>query len=109
MTTASTLPPVLELPRPYEIRRSLEEMILHELLGPGGGIDEEVNERHIYERYLVGMLAPLNNSYEAPGGDDELAVGDGGEEDGAVEAPTPFSKTIFPSSMGLTFCVDGEV
>jgi hypothetical protein len=100
---------VLTPPTPFQIRQELEAMILHELLGPAGGSDEEVNERHIYERYLVGMLAPLNNSYEAPGGDDELAVGDGGEEEGIVEAPNPFSKTIFPSSLGLTFCVDGEV
>src|SRR5262245_36562982 len=101
-------PPILTTPTPFQIRQELEAMILHELLGPAGGSDEEVNERHVYERYLVGMLAPLNNSYEAPGGDDELAVGDGGDEEGAVEAPNPFSKTIFPSSLGLTFCVDGE-
>ncbi|MGE0128971.1 MAG: DISARM system helicase DrmA [Blastocatellales bacterium] len=100
--------PVLTPPTPFQIRQELEAMILHELLGPAGGSDEEVNERHIYERYLVGMLAPLNNSYEAPGGDDELAVGDGSEEEGVVEAPNPFSKTIFPSTLGLTFCVDGE-
>src|SRR6266542_3315679 len=87
MTTVSVSPPVLELPTPYAIRRRLEDMILGELLGPAGGSEEEVNERHIYERYLVGMLAPLNNSYEAP---------------------NPFSKTIFPSSLGLTFCVDAE-
>ena len=100
--------PLLNSPTPFQIRQELEAAILDELLGPAGGESEEVAERHVYERYLVGMLAPQNNSYAAPGGDDELALGGDGDEEGAVEAPAPFSKTIFPSSMGLTFCVDGE-
>jgi hypothetical protein len=100
---------VLNPTTPFQIRQELEGLILHELLGPAGGADEEVNERHVYERYLVGMLAPLNSTYEAPGGDDELAVGNDDGEEGTVEAPTPFSKTIFPSSLGMTFCVEGEV
>jgi len=109
MNLLDNIPATLEKTTPFQIRQKLEEAILKELRGPAGDEDEEVNERHIYERYLVGMLAPLNNSYEAPGGDDELAVGDGSEEEGVVEAPNPFSKTIFPSSLGLTFCVDGGV
>lgn len=101
--------PLLKPPTPFQIRQELEESILHELLGPAGGINEEINERHVYERYLVGMLAPLNNSYEAPGTDDELAVGNDNGEEGTVEAPNPFGKTIFPSSLGMTFCLEGEV
>ncbi|MGH9842232.1 MAG: hypothetical protein ACREEM_26065 [Blastocatellia bacterium] len=100
--------PLLNPPTPFQIRQELKAAILDELLGPAGGESEEVAERHVYERYLVGMLAPQNSSYAAPGGDEELALGGDGEEEGAVEAPAPFSKTIFPSSLGMTFCVDGE-
>lgn len=108
MTTAN-LPVVLQPPTRFELRRKLEEMVGHELLGPANGDYEEVNEPHIYERYLVGMLAPLNNSYEPPDANDELTSAEADDEQGGIEVANPFSKTIFPSSLGLTFCVDGAV
>ena len=100
-------------PTPLELRAMLQEMALNELRGPVGGESEEVDER-IRDRYLVGMLAPRKRPNFAADGDfppdDEVAV-DGvrpseGGDDGPVEnAPAP-SKTIFPSSIGLSFSVD---
>ena len=80
------------------------------LLGPAGGPDEELHqyEDHAFKRYLVGMLAPKGS--EILGEElDELATGDGDEgEEGGPDASVPAGGTYFPSSMGLSFVVDGN-
>jgi len=50
----------LPTPAPNLLRDSLTEMITNDLLGPSGGLEEELDQRedHVYQRYLVGMLAP---------------------------------------------------
>jgi hypothetical protein len=40
------------------LRAELEAMVLGDLLGPAGGPDEELTERTVRDRYLVGVLAP---------------------------------------------------
>jgi len=40
------------------IRDELMECVRKDLLGPAGGPKEEVDERRVRDRYLVGMLAP---------------------------------------------------
>jgi hypothetical protein len=43
-----------------------------------------------------------------PGNNDELAIsGKGTAEDGSTEVNVPPLETMFPSSLGMTFCVDG--
>ncbi len=42
----------------YQIRAELEAAILKDLLGPVGGAEEEIEERSVTDRYLVGLLAP---------------------------------------------------
>ena len=41
-------------------------MVIRDLLGPAGGPEEELNqyEDHVYQRYLVGMLAPKDNEID---------------------------------------------
>lgn len=93
-----------------DLRDELTDMVIRDLLGPAGGADEELSqhEDHVYQRYLVGMLAP--QGHDIPAGElDELAVGDGEEgEDGTPESGVPARGTYFPSSMGLSFTVAEE-
>lgn len=101
----------LKQPVPSEIRDELTDMVIRDLLGSAGGLDEELNphENHAYQRYLVGMLAPKDKEVDA-GELDELAVGDGEDgEDGETEASVPAGSTYFPSSMGLSFVVAEDV
>lgn len=95
---------------PDNLRGELTSMVVRDLLGPAGGLEEELNqfEDHVYQRYLVGMLAPKGS--DIPGGElDELATGDGDDgEEGAPESGIPAGSTYFPSSMGLSFVVASE-
>jgi hypothetical protein len=97
-------------PTPHTIRDELTRMVVRDLLGPAGGEDEELDQRedHVFQRYLVGMLAP--KASELPGQQmDELATEEDEEtEDGATESGVPAGSTYFPSSMGLSFVADGD-
>jgi hypothetical protein len=100
--------PVLRLPSPTELRDELERMVLADLLGPAGGPEEEVDERNVSDRYLVGMLAPQRRRIR-PEEQDELAVaGEDAPDDGPSDTSVPQAVTFFPSSHGLTCCVAGE-
>ena len=68
----------MSTPTPSDLRDELTDMVVRDLLGPAGGPEEELNqyEDHVYQRYLVGMLAP--KASEIAGGElDELAASDG--------------------------------
>jgi hypothetical protein len=121
MTVLSSLPSSMQL------RAKLEEMVLHDLLGPAGGPEEEVAERNVHDRYLVGILAPSvqtqattapvqpaksesdEEEEETPAIPDELAeAGDDTADDGKTDQDVPVTQaqTHYPSSIGMTFCVD---
>lgn len=105
--------PALAPPSPAELREMLTQMVVKDLLGPAGGPDEELDRReaHVYGRYLVGMLAPVGTEAtvdEVSPEDISIAEGDEGEE-GAADSSVPVRATYFPSSMGLSFTVDGSV
>ncbi len=71
----------MSTPTPSDLRDELTDMVVRDLLGPAGGPDEELNqfEDHVYQRYLVGMLAP--KSSEIAGGElDEEPVFDASSE-----------------------------
>ena len=83
-------------------------MVLKELLGPAGGADEEIDEQSVRDRYLVGMLAPTRQEL-APEEFDELSQGGSAPvEDGSAELTAPSTKTMFPSSFGMTFAVNRD-
>jgi len=103
----------------YQIRKELEDLVINDLLGPAAGPGEEVDERSVRDRYLVGMLAPQKVSEEmvTPAGegeeefpptgyDDSTEGGTGNTEDGTHEADAPKGMNLFPSSFGMTFSVD---
>ncbi len=86
----------------------LEELIKKDLLGPAGGEEEEVTEDRVRERYLVGMLAPRKLEIVPEEMDEVGQAGTDSAEDGKAELfPLP-TKTFRPSSIGMTFSVDGD-
>ena len=105
---------------PADIRRELEERIINDLRGPAAGPEEEVEEAHVTERYLVGVLAPIrcnrDNSAntetpveEQPELQDSLVLADkDSTEEGSADTNIPATGSMFPASMGMTFCVDGN-
>jgi hypothetical protein len=99
-----------EVPTPVEIRAAFSEMLQLELIGPRGGEDEQIANGTVRESYLAGMLAP-----QATVGVDPARSDDPGHLDGddAVEDPDSASAAarpaMFPSSMGLTCVVSGDL
>src|SRR5215208_2966793 len=54
------------VPTPVQLRSLLEAMVVGDLLGPAGGPEEELTERNVRDRYLVGVLAPRPQAQPAP-------------------------------------------
>src|SRR4051794_2558368 len=106
------------IPSAGQLRALLEEMVVGDLLGPAGGPDEELTERNVRHRYLVGVLAPRSQPQPVPAKpeeDDEETpllpdeLSEGGADtpdDGTTDKDVPIVQAHLPSSFGLTFCVD---
>ena len=56
-------------PSQTQLRAELEQMVIGDLLGPSGGESEELTERSVRVRYLVGVLAPSRGG-DSSGQDD---------------------------------------
>lgn len=114
-----------QVPNFHDIRAELETMVLGDLLGPSGGPDEELTERNVRDRYIVGVLAPSRSSEEKERSEDALAeedevdevplipdeLAEGGKDsadDGTTDRDTPVPSGHLPSSLGMTFCVDAN-
>ncbi|MFY8201286.1 MAG: hypothetical protein ACOVLE_11480 [Pirellula staleyi] len=116
-------------PSQHQLRAELEQMVLGDLLGPAGGEHEELTERTVRDRYLVGVLAPSrgpaqktqanssNSSDQADEEDDEEIpsipdeLSEGGSDtadDGKTDVDTPVTVAHLPSTLGMTFCVEGD-
>ena len=109
-------------PSQHQLRAELEAMVLGDLLGPAGGEAEELTERTVRDRYLVGILAPSRSSGAAakPAVDEEEdeeiplipdELSEGGSDtadDGKTDADIPITQAHLPSSFGMSFCVDSE-
>ncbi|WP_201345181.1 DISARM system helicase DrmA [Thiohalobacter sp. COW1] len=107
----STLP-VLPGDTPQEqayVRELLELATMDDLLGPAGGPFEEIVEMSVRDRYLVGKIAPLDTAVPDDQVEDlsDAAGPDGDGGDRETDATT--NQSLMPSSVGLTFCVDGKV
>jgi hypothetical protein len=97
---------VLSPPSPQELRHQLVQLVERDLLGPAGGEEETLpSEEQPRDRYLLGILAPRGHLLEVDV-DEALASGDESEEDGDAE-PEAAEQSLFPSSFGLSFRVDG--
>jgi hypothetical protein len=126
------------VPSPLVLRDMLEEMAVKELQGPAQGDEEEVSERirdrylvgilaprQRAEDMPLPLFPPPSTPHPPPlQEDDDNLEGDfpPGEElgiegvgrgnlsgdDGPTELSAPMSKAIYPSSLGLSFCVPLE-
>jgi hypothetical protein len=100
--------PVLQPPSASALRDELQRLVLLDLLGPAAGAEEELDESSVRDRYLVGMLAPRNR-HMLPEELDELATsGDGSIEDGPNDDTALQIASLLPSSIGMSFEVDGN-
>lgn len=117
------------------IRELLQLAVMDDLLGPAGGPHERIVDMGVRDRYLVGKLAPreavrggiegldgpLSNDdteepsetsvpgRHEPGAEFGTATGRvEPESDSADEIDAASNQSLVPSSLGMTFCVDGE-
>lgn len=116
MSSAESKSPISQ----YQLRAQLEAMVIGDLLGPAAGESEELTERKVRDRYLVGVLAPSRAAVvtektvseedeEVPHIPDELS--EGGRDttdDGKTDTDTPVAQAYLPSSFGLSFCVEPD-
>lgn len=104
--------PVLEGSSAQEqayVRELLQMAVIDDLLGPADGPDEEIVGMSVRDRYLVGKLAPMNTAPDAAETDTFGESGRPDSEERDEEVDTSTNQSLVPSSMGFTFCVDGEL
>ncbi len=104
---AVTLSDAINPPSPAVIRDELQRLVLADLLGPQDGPEEVVDETLVRDRYLVGMLAPQGQTRAAEA-EQDLSSAESDGEDGTTEGKLPAGARFLPSSMGLTFAVNGD-
>src|SRR5260370_12621150 len=98
---------ILQPLSPSALRDELERLVLQDLLGPAGGPEEEIDEGSVRDRYLVGALAPRDQQV-LPEEMDELAIPEEGSvEEGANDDAALQIASLYPSSIGMSFTVDG--
>jgi hypothetical protein len=100
--------PVLRVPSPRELRAELEQIVVRDLLGPAGGPTEELDERSVRDRYLVGMLAPRGQLLRPEQSDELATAGAGTAEEGQPDPDSLQGQGMSPFSLGMTFSVAGE-
>ncbi len=81
-------------------------MVRRDLLGPAGGPEEEVDERAVRGRYILGLLAPRGQTILPDDQDDLPAGGADTEQDGRADPAAMQTASMLPSSIGLSFNVD---
>lgn len=91
------------------VRELLQLAVIDDLLGPADGPVEEIVGMSVRDRYLVGKLAPMDTEPDAVEADNFGTSGKVDPDDQGEEVETSSSHSLVPSSMGFTFCVDGEL
>jgi Helicase conserved C-terminal domain len=91
-----------------QLRDELEQLVLQDLLGPAAGPEEELEEASVRDRYLVGALAPRDMQLTPEEVDELAASAETGNEDGKDDDVALNTITFYPSSIGLSFCIDGS-
>jgi len=92
------------------VRELLKIATQDDLLGPANGPFEEIVGMSVRDRYLVGKLAP-RETLEGVEQNELLAASSGrADADSAnTEVETSSNRSLVPSSVGFTFCVDGDL
>ncbi|MFZ4436842.1 MAG: DISARM system helicase DrmA [Syntrophales bacterium] len=117
------------------VRELLQLAVIDDILGPADGPVEEIVGMSVRDRYLVGKLAPMSPSgrqsevppfaeEDVPDGnvpadltpyvnDDHISrdkvPSSAVDDDEEKEINASENQSLVPSSMGFTFCVDGEL
>lgn len=91
------------------VRELLQLAVIDDLLGPADGPVEEIVGMSVRDRYLVGKLAPMDTTPDAAETDTFGESGHTDSEDRDEEVDTSANQSLVPSSMGFTFCVDGDL
>ena len=114
------------------VRNLIQYSVIDDLLGPANGPFEQIFDMSVRDRYLVGRLAPLDCADRVDvfgidgSGDDDDAPDDlvvkaqevksdssnsniSPDPESSEEVDTASNQSLIPSSMGMTFCVAGEV
>jgi len=113
------------------VRELLQFAIMDDLLGPAGGPEEFIVDMSVRDRYLVGKLAPMDNAdrgqewvlvekgdeVEPPDLEpkaqgkkiDSPTLSGSGDSDADEEVDAASNQSLAPSSLGFTFCVDGNI
>ncbi len=91
------------------VRELLQLAVIDDLLGPADGPDEEIVGMSVRDRYLVGKLAPMDTAPDAAETDTFGESGRPDSEERDEEVDTSTNQSLVPSSVGFTFCVDGEL
>lgn len=92
------------------VRELLKLATQDDLLGPANGPFEEIVGMSVRDRYLVGKLAP-RETLEAEEQNETLAASSGRTDPDSSnnESETSSNRSLVPSSIGFTFCVDGDL
>jgi hypothetical protein len=112
------------------IRELLQLAVMDDLLGPAGGPNERIVDMGVRDRYLVGKLAPRETAAHGQdfpvddqdteddppdlivkaqaGKVDSPPAKGSGEPDASEEIDAASNQSLVPSSLGMTFCVDGD-
>lgn len=91
------------------LRELLQLAVIDDLLGPADGPHEEIVGMSVRDRYLVGKLAPIDTAPDAAETDTFGESGRPDSEERDEEVDTSTNQSLVPSSMGFTFCVDGDL
>lgn len=117
------------------IRELLQLAVIDDLLGPANGPHEQIVDMGVRDRYLVGKLAPRDANqggveglegatateetedhseervpgHHEPGAEFGTTTGTvEPEADASDEIDAASNQSLIPSSLGMTFCVDGD-
>ncbi|MEU7810435.1 DISARM system helicase DrmA [Micromonospora chalcea] len=101
---------VLAVPDGRAIRDELQQLVLDDLLGPLGGLDEEFPTREDpLDRYILGRLAPNGVSVDPDTQDELPEAGAPDLLEGDAEPSAPNVPSLAPSAIGFTTCVAGDI
>lgn len=88
------------------LRLLFQLAVVGDLLGPASGPTEEVVGMSVRDRYLVGKLAPKDIHLGAEQDED---LGGGDDDQDVPEVDAARTQSLVPSSVGMTFCISGDV
>lgn len=107
--TPPPLPKVFATAPPWQIREEFQQLVVGDIHGPAFGPDEVLPATPIpHDRYLVGMLAPMEVRVIPEQNDDAGNAEDESRGDGSGNERIA-SVGFYPSSIGLSFAVDATV